>query len=782
MLSDLKAALRQLAKSPGFTLIAVLSLAVGIGINATIFSAMDAAFLRPLPVHRPAEFVRFEYPRLSFREFEDVRAGMKSLADAFASAEAQLLLQNRERLETVNARFVSGNYFSLLGVAPAAGRLFSARSPDLAQPIAVLSDRLWERTFGRETGIVGTPITINGRPVTVVGVAAPGFIGENRIPPTEVWLPAASRPDEAGRRQFHLIGRLAPGITPAQAQAEATTIFARPEWSRINPDRWGRRVVVWSDRQWRMDHGGRLTYLVGPIVGLVLLVACANVSCLLLGRYEERRREIAVRLALGAGRARVMRYLLAEGLILALAGGALALLFTNWGLAAIPALFPSLVAHWLPPLTADARTLALTFGLSLFALLVFGLAPAWRATRLDVSTMLKTGGGRLGRLASRSLLVVAQVMVAMVFLAVAGLFVRGFIAGSARDLGFTERNLLVASLAPRHRLAGDLASVFDEIRRTVGALPGVRVVTLAGGVLGGRPFQVRAPGDEVAGDAAGRPVLCNVVDPGYFAALGIPLLHGRDFTVHDNRAGGRVAIVNESFARNLWPGQNPVGQTFVAGRTGLLPREVVGVVRDAAMVGDHIRWEPMFYLPLRQEPAGDLMLIVNPRRSPGQLVTPVREALHRMDSAMTAFRFDTVASSLRLVMLPQWILAWLGGVLGGLAFVLAVTGLYGVVAYAMARRTRELGIRIAIGATPRDAVWLVLRQGLGLALLGVCLGLPAAIGTGVLARSELYGINPADPLALAAASILVLGVATLASYGPARRAARVDPVEALRAE
>ncbi len=782
MLSELKFAFRQLVKAPGFTAIAVLSLAVGIGINTTIFSAMDAAFLRPLPVANPAEYVRFEYPRLTLREFEDLRAGMKSLAGALASAEAQLLLQSRERLEPVNARFVSGNYFTLLGVAPAAGRLFSERSPDLAGPIAVISDGLWERKFGRDAGVVGATVTIRGRSVAVVGVAAPGFLGENRIPPTEIWLPAASWPGEAVGRQFHVIGRLVPGFSAAQAQAEATTIFARPEWSHVGPDRSGRRVLVWSERKSRMDHGGRLAYLMGPIVGLVLLVACANVSCLLLGRHEERRRDIAVRLALGAGRARVMGSLLVEGLLLALAGGALALLFTSWGLGAIPALFPARVAHWLPPLTADVHTLALTFGLSLFATLVFGLAPALRATRLDVAAMLKAGGARLGRLPSRSILVVVQVMIAMVFLAVAALFVRAFVAGSERDLGFTERNVLFAGVTTRHRVGRDLAPLLDEIRRTVGSLPGVRGVTLANGVLGGQPFQVRAPGDDVSGNAAGRPMLCNLVDPGYFAALGIPLLQGRDFAAHDDRAGGRVAIVSESVARHFWPGQNPVGQTFFAGRTELAPREVVGVVRDAAILGDHIRTEPMFYLPLRQDSGGSLMLIVNTRQAPGKLAAPIRRALGRMDSSMTAFAFDTVPDMLRLAMLPQWILAWLGGVLGGLAFVLAVTGLYGVVAYAMARRTRELGIRIAIGAAPRDAVWLMLRQGLGLALIGVFLGLPVAVGVGVALRSGLYGTSPADPLALAGASILVVTVATLASYMPARRAARIDPVEALRDE
>ena len=783
-MNDLRHGLRQLTKSPGFALLAILSLAVGIGINTTIFSAMDSAFLRPLPVKDPEQIVMFEWPALSFAEYEQVRAEMKSLSTVLASSRENVLLQGTERTELVAARAVSANYFTTLGIAPARGRFFSEGSPDRSAPIVVVSAALWQRRFGGDPNLVGQTVTLRGQPWTVVGIAPKGFAGEHRIPPTDIWYPAAARPDRITRseRDFQLLGRLASGFTAEQAQAEADTIFARSEWSSIRRTRTGKIVIVWTEENSRMDHGGRLTYFMGPVVGLVLLVACANVSCLLLGRYEERRREIAVRLALGAGRWRVMRYLLAEALLLSLGGGVLGLLFTTWGLGVVPTILPPMLSSWVPEMHVDERVLAMTFGLSVFATLAFGLVPAWRASRLDVSTMLKSDSVHLGKTPSRNVLVVAQVMVAVVFLGIAALFVRGFLAGAGRDLGFTERNVLFTNLLPERRLPRELSSVFDEVRQTVAALPGVRSVTLASGVLGGRPVPLLTPEDQKAGNAAGRPMPCNLVDPGYFTVFGIPLLQGRDFTTHDNRAGGRVAIVSEGMAKRLWPGESAVGQTLFAGRRELLPREVVGVVRDVSDLGERPQTDPLFYLPLRQEQSGDLTLIVNTKTAPADLAGPVRDALKRMDSSMSTFMFDTIGGRLRIVMLPQWFGAWLGGVLGGLAFVLAISGLYGVVSYAVSRRTREIGIRVALGAAPRDAVWLVLRQGVILAVIGVCLGLPLAVGVGVVVRSGLFGISPADPVALAGSAVLVIAVAALASYLPARRAARVNPIAALRAE
>lgn len=781
-MSDLKHALRQLTKAPAFSLLAILSLAIGIGVNSTIFSVMDAAFLRPLPVENSVELVRFERPWLTFAEYEQIHASFRSLSGVMASIRGNnLLLSGPERSEMVRSVAVSDNYFSVLGVGAVHGQVFSERSPDLNEPIVVLSHGFWQKYFGGDPGIVGQTITLNFRPWRVVGVTPPKFAGENRTAPADLWYPARTRDAKLNeQRYFMLVGRLHPGSTVEQAHSEVATLFAGTEWAALGENRLRERTRVVSEHTSRMDHGGRIVYLFGPIVGLVLLVACANVSCLLLGRYEERRREIAVRLALGASRSRVIRYLLVEASLLSLAGGALALLLTLWGISAIPSLLPPVFAWIAPEVHVDARVIGLTFGLATFATLAFGLMPALRASRLDVSAMLKADVVHLGKTPSRNVLVVAQVTVAMTFLALGALFVRGFSKGVSGDLGFSERNLLLSHVVPER--PRDRSLLIDEMRDALRPLPGVRGVTAANALTGGRPVPVLTPDDAQSGNARGRPFPCNAVDADYFSTIGLPLLAGREFTAHDAAGAAPVAIVSESFAKRFWPDQNPVGQTLFAGRNDLLPREIVGVVRDVIDLSGRTARDPLFYLPLRQERSGDLMLIVKTEGPPTALARSVREALRRMDTPTASIIVETVSDRLRMTLFPQWIGAWLGGVLGILAFALAVSGLYGVVAYSVSRRTRELGIRIAMGASPSDAVWLVLRQGLTLSVIGVIAAAPVAIGVGQVLRRLLVGIEPTDPVALAGSSLLVISVATLASWLPARRATHVNPVEALRAE
>ena len=777
---DLRQGVRQLASTPGTTVLAVLSLAVGIGINATIFSVMDGAFLRPLPIHDPETIVKFERPRFTFQELQQLQAEMNSVGGLAGSWRINRLLQGQDRTELVPARVVTSNYFEVLGVAPAAGRLFGSRSADLAEPIVVISHALWQRRFGGDPGVVGETIVLNERPATVVGVAAKGFVGEDRLPTTEVWFPAQTSGGGATtRRDFSVFGRMAPGVSAAQVRAEAGAIFTRPEWGAVGANRFGERVRVVTERESRMDHGGRLTYITGPVVGLVLVVACANVSCLLLGRYEERRREIAVRLALGASRGRVMRYLLIEAALLAALGAALGLVLAWWSLRILPGILPVTLAMFTPDVQVDLRVLGLTLSLAVAATLAFGVMPAWRASQLDVSPMLKSDVGHLGRTPSRNVLVIAQVAIAMTFLAVAALFVRGFLTGAARDLGLGERNLLLAYAVPEGATRRDFDTLLDELRGAVAGLPGAQATTVANSVIGSRrTLSVRLPGADKA-----ELVACNQVDHGFFRVVGVPLTQGRDFTAQDNRAGGRVVIVSAAMARRFWPGENPVGQTVFIGRDELLPREVVGVVGDVSDLTERDPATlPFFYLPLRQERTGDWLVIVRTQGDPGALAAPLRDRLRRMETPTATFMIETLNGQLRTALMPQWIGAWFGGVLGGLAFLLAVSGLYGVVAYAVARRTRELGIRIALGAEPRSATRLVLRQGLMLAGIGVACGLLLAVAVGAALRSTLYGISPADPWALAGAGLAVLTVAALASWLPARRAAKVDPMVALRAE
>jgi len=790
--SDLRYAFRQFAKSPGFTAVAVLSLAVGIGVNSTLFSALDAAFLRPLPFKNADEIVEFRWPSFSYPEYEELRVALPSLSSLAAVSYHGSLLQGTERTEMFSSGVVSSDYFSALGIAPAAGRLFSAEVDRSGQPCVVISYGLWQSRYGGDPHLVGQTITLDKRPVTVLGVAAKGFTGDRRIPVCDLWQPAEARRDTLDRRNrvFQLLGRLKPGATVAQVQAEAEIFVARnlPDATKTADDRRvGLDVRSETADTFQRNAGGGL---VMAVVGLVLLVACANVSVLLLARNEERRREIAVRIALGAGRWRLIRMLLVESAMLSTLGAAAGLLLTAWCVQLVPLLIPSAMFSHVLDLRVDSRVMGLTLGLSCFATIAFGLLPSWHATRLEISPSLKNdtspalGGTRWFTL--RNILVVGQVAIALVFLAVAALFIRGFGRGQQSDLGFTQKNLLLAMVS----LSGGRGGVADcgQLQERLRALPGVRAVsagTWAPLALTGSGATVRVlPPDAEASNTVGSvPVQSVSVEPGYFATLGIPLLRGRDFAARDDGAGTRVAIVSEAMAKRYWPGEDPVGKIFRAGNGELAPREIVGVARDLT---DPARSgaapQSCVYLPLRQEFRGEVRLLVATQRDPDEIAGLVRGEIRRFDDRLTLLDVTTMAAQLRFALAPQWVSAWLGGVLGLLAFVLAVSGLYGVVAYAVSRRTRELGIRLALGARPADTLWLVLRQGLLLGVAGVGIGLPLAVVAGVLLRDYLFGIGPADPVALASASLLVIGVALLASYVPARRAMRIDPVEALRAE
>jgi predicted permease len=791
MFSDFKYAFRQLAKSPGFTAVAVLSLAAGFGVNSTVFSALDAAWLRSLPFKDADEIVRVQ-PQLSFPEYRELRASMPSLAGLVAVGRHVALVGGPGDSEQFTCDVVSQNYFSVLGIAPVAGRLFSEKSGGSpGEQTVVISYGLWQRRFGGDPSLVGQTITVDRRLVTVLGVAAKGFSGDRRIPVCDLWRTAESRGNGSDRtvRDFELLGRLGPGATTAQAQDQVAIALARiaPDAPKLAD---GRRALVQSETaNTRARGAGGL--LVMSVVGLVLIVACANVACLLLARNEERRREIAVRLALGAGRWRLMRQFLVEGAMLSLLGAAAGLLLTIWSIDLVPLLLQPMMFSHLVDLRVDGRVVGLTLGLSCFATIAFGLFPAWRATRVDVGPLLKSDTspvlGPSRWFTMRNALVTGQVAVALIFLALAALFARGFGNGQRSDFGFTQKNLLCALV----ELNGGREGIddCDQLQERVRALPGVRAVgagtwvpfALSGG---GASMHVVPPGDTASGGAQGQPVLSVSVEPGYFATLGIRLIRGRDFTARDDGAATRVVIVSESIAKRFWPGEDPLGKIFRAGNHDLTPREVVGVAHDLTdPMGSGAAPAACLYLPLRQEPQSEVrLLIATQENGPAGLAGLVRDEVRRFKDRIVLLDLTTMNAQLRFALFLQWVGAWLGGVLGLLAFVLAVSGLYGVVAYAVSRRTREIGIRMALGARPVDALWLVLRQGLALGLAGICVGLPVAAAAGFALSRALFGIEPADPVALAGASFLVVGVALLASYFPARRATRVDPVTALRAE
>ena len=792
-IQDLTYAVRRLARTPGFTLVAVLSLGLGIGINTTVFTALDAAFSRPLGIPDVDDLVRFEFPRFTYPEYADLRADLTSLSGLVAVRKTGALLRTAESAETLIGSYVSPNYFTALGIKPAVGRLFS--EGDAAEgggDVVVLGHDLWTRRFGGDPGVVGRTVILNERPYTVLGVAARGFGGERRLPRTEWWTPedeAAAVPRAV--RDYELLGRLKAGYAAPQVQAEADALATRLAW-RLPQSPYGQPLVVWTEAQSTGDHGGRLIYRVMPMVGLVLLVACANVSGLLLARHEERRRDLALRLALGAGRFRLMGQMLTEGVLLAVVGSGLGLLVTVWSLRLVTSLVPtSLAALALHP-HVDRRVLGLSLGLSVLAAVACSLVPALRATRLDPGPVLKgeAGASSAGprRLAGRSVLVVGQLAVSMVFLVVTLLFVRGFLYGTRIDLGFSERNLLLVTVSPEMSPLGRAGApdYYRRLQEQTSALPEVRATSLAahpplGLSGGGMTIAVRRP-EAMDTEPDGRPTRYNVVEPHYFAALGIRLLAGRDFTEHDDADAQRVAIVSETMARRYWPGQDPLGRTVSVGGGAPMEYEVVGVACDVAVVRVEEAPEPYLYLPYRQAAASSMTLLVATRGDPADLVPAVREAMRAVDDEVTPFSVETMPGLLRFALMPQWIGAWAGAALGGLTVLLAVGGLFALVAYAVSRRTHEIGIRMALGARRRTTLWMVVRQGLYLGLAGVGVGLPLAVFLGYVLRSLFLGIAPADPVALGGASLAVVAVALLASLAPAHRATRVDPMAALRSE
>ncbi len=792
-MNDLRFALRQLRKNPGFTALAVVSLALGIGLNSTVFSALDAAFLRPMTFQDPDTIIRIEAPAFSYPDYADLRGQCQTLAGVVAVSRHAAILRRQEDSETLPNEVVSPNYFSVLRVGAAVGRVFSENDPQLrSEPLVVLSYGLWRSRFGGDPAIVGRSLMLNGQSYSVLGVAQKGYCGVNRFPKAELWLCAERDPtlqQLRTYRDFALLGRRAPTASAAQVQSEVEGIVGRLGLKDAATGR-PERVLVFSEAESTMDHGGKLAILVMGCVGLVLLVACANVSSMLLARNEERQREIAVRLALGASRWRLLQQLLVEGLWLAVLGAGVGLLLTTWARGGLLALVPANFLQFAPELRVDHRVFGLTVALAFLTTLASGLAPAWRAGRVDCATVLKGGTTPLGRgwrrLGGRNALVVGQLAVSVVFLVTAGLLVRGFLRGLALDLGFEKKDMLQVLIAPEMGGA-EAQPYFSQLMDRVAALPGVKQASVALRAPlslsgGGATQKVFLPGDDASGNAEGRVVGFNIVEANFFKTLGVRLAQGRFFDPRDDASSARVAIISEAMARRYWPGQDPLGQSIRVGSPQSPPTEIVGIARDVVrnQIGEVA--EPFIYLPFRQHTWGEMTLLVETRGDPGAVLGLVRQEMRRLNASIVPVFVDTQKQLIRTALFPQWATAWLLGGLGSLAFALAVAGLYGVISYSVAQRTREIGIRTALGARPADTVRLILRQGVSLALIGVGIGLPVAFALGRVLQALLLGLSPADPATFLGASLLVIGVAALAGYLPARRAAKVDPMVALRAE
>lgn len=805
---DAKYGARMLAKSPGFTLAAVVILALGIGANTAIFTLVNEVLLRPRPgighserlvdVGRTQDGSGFDnMSYLNYKDYRDRNRTLSGLAGYTLEPHA-VSLSNQDSAERVHAGLVTGNYFSILEVRPAAGRFFSQEEDDASSPVMVLSYRFWQTRFQGDGGIVGRTLRINGQAVQVVGVASPEFRGSSPLAP-DAWFPMHlwpvvrpnSNPLQERRSVFMIaIGRLKPEASVAQAQADLSAIAADLE-REFPDDNRGKGISVTPSGlipgDLRLLVAGFFGVLLA-FVGLVLLITCFDVAGMLLVRANQRRREVAVRLAMGASRGRIARQILSEGVLLFTAGGLAGLLMAVWMRDALLGFVPQLPVPLQLELTLDWRVLAFGLALSLVSGLLASLAPALQTSKADPITVMKEEvSGAMRRMRLRNALVMGQVAVTLVLLVCAGLFVRALNRVATVDPGMNLKDLHVVELdlglVGMQRAEG--LAFADQLLQRVQALPGVRSASLSWGVpldgngraLGG----ITAAGYQPTDGARVLEADWNVVTPGYFATAGIPLLRGRDFTAKDELGVGGVAIVNETLANRLWPGEDPIGKRLENpnGDDGVQVMEVVGLARDQKYrsFGDGPR--NFVFVPLRQNYFAHLYLLM--RTGPGVAVAgQFRSLLRAMNPYLPILHSQAMAEYAAVGLLPQRVAGWVAGSLGLLGLLLAATGLYGVTAFSTTQRTREIGIRMALGAKRGDVLALVLWQGLKLAAVGAAVGLVLALGAAQVISGLLYGVSPVDPLVLTVVAVGLGGVALLASFVPARRASRVDPMVALR--
>ncbi len=795
---DLRYGARMLLKRPGFAALAALTLAVGIGANTAIFSVVNTVLLRPLPYSDPDRLMLIRETKLpQFPEFAIAPGNFldwQSQQETFDRFEAfrgfYYNLTGTGAPERLRASRVTAGLFPTLGVQPALGRDFLAEEDRPgSDAVVIISHGLWQRRFGGDANIVGQPLQLNGRSYQVIGVMPESlrFLDRN----AELWTPIAFTDQERqnhGGHYISAIARLKPGVTPEQAQTNLATIAARLEQQYPDTNAgWGIKLIPLFEAAVG-EMRPTLWVLLGA-VALVLLIACANVANLLLARASSRHKEIAIRSALGASRRRLVRQLLTESLLLALVGGAVGVLLAYWGLDLLLSLAPENLPR-MRDVSLDARALGYTFAVTLLTGVIFGLAPALQSSNPDLNETLKEGGrgstgGRRQRV--RSLLVVTEVALALVLLAGAGLMLKSFWRLQQVDPGFNAENALVVNvnLPPsKYADAQQQAAFFRQLLERTATLPGVQAVGatqsmpiindfILGLVIEGRP--PAAPGDEPSTNYY-------AISPDYFRAMGIPLIRGRAFTERDTTGAPRVAIVNETFARRFFPDEDPIGKRIHVTNGPETFREIVGIVGDVRHYGLEREAPAQAYEPYLQQPFAGMSIVVRTAADPANLSAAMRQEVFALDKDQPVASVRTLEEILAESVAQRRFSMFLLGLFGGIALLLASVGIFGVMNYTVAQRTHEIGIRLALGAQRRDILRLVVGQGMGLALIGVALGLVAAFaGTRVMA-SMLYGVSATDPLTFTGVALLLAVVAFLACYLPARRATKVDPMIALRYE
>ncbi len=811
LLQDLRYAFRMLLKTPTLTVAAIVCLGLGIGANSAIFGIVDRLLFRPPAhvrdaagiqriyfAHSHPTFGNYTNSTTSFRVFHALEGPSSVFASVAAVWGADVSFGRGPEAQQVRAQLVSASYFPLLGVQPALGRFFGPDEDRLGGPtVAVLGYAFWHHQFADDSTVLGRDLDLGRGRYTVVGVAPDRFTGVG-LEPVDVWLPIRPAGEalmgtpwltEKGYYWIQTIARLAPTTGPAQAEGEATLAYRRNAAADGERADSNTRVLLGPIQQARGPAGSvdaKVATWVAAVAMIVLLIACANVANLLLARAVQRQREIAVRLALGAGRGRLARQLLTESALLAVAGGGAAVLVALW----VGPLLRALLLPAVPDLrtAVDGRVLAFTAGLAALTGLLSGLAPAIQASRPDLAVALKAGAGegRYQHSRTRTGLLIAQVALTLMLLAGAGLFVRSLRNVRAIDIGMEVDRLLVASMDLRsaNYPRKEINALYDRMLERVRALPGVTDAAVTIGNPFGWSFatDLKVPGlDSLPRSPGGGPYI-NYVSPDYFSTLGMTIKRGRGFTAEDRHGGAQVAVVGEAMARRFWPTADPIGRCLLIAEREC--SQVVGIVADAKRDAVIEEAQTQYYVPLAQWPDENSVtaMYVRTAGSPDQMAAAVRR---EMQSAAPDLPFAQV-QPLADVIAPQ-LRPWRMGSLmfslfGALALALAAVGLYGVLAYSVTQRTHEIGVRIALGAERRNVLGLVIGHGLRVVGIGVLIGAVGAIAGGRALKALLYGVSPADPLVLAAVALVLLTVALAASWLPARRATKVDPMVALRYE
>jgi len=838
LFSDVRYAIRTLIKRPGFALIAISTLALGIGANTAIFTLLNAVTFKQLPVNKPEQLVLFtdsssegtstgdpsegEWRRLSYKSYKYFLEHDQSYQglSAFRSGESRISVsggfgQSAAAAQRASSHLVSGNYFAVLGVNAFRGRLLTPADdqPD-APPTAVMSFRYWQEQWNGDPQIVNQKIFLNGKSFTVVGITPPDFFGTRVRRSPDLWVPLVYQPQIEMRDSYlddprvywlNFVGRLKPGVDLTQAQASASLLLRQfltsEAGSNITEDY--QRAIAGA--YLKLASGGRgisglrIVYskalrMLMVIVGLVLMIACANVGTLLLSRAAARKAEISLRLALGASRFRIVRQLLTESFLLAAIGGVGGILLAQWGVR----LLMTLVSPTSPlDVHPDLGVLAFTVAVSLLAGLMFGTAPALSASKMDLTTSIKEKASRTGRrgwrLALAPALVIVQVGLSMVLLAGAGLFARSLMKLQEEEVGFNRNQVLLAGIDPR--LAGykpqELSALYRQIVERLQELPGVQSATVAtfSPISGsGRTSTVTVrgytpkPGDDLD-------VTDMLVGPNYCATLGVPLLMGREIDLRDTPANQKIAVVSQSFAQYFFPGENPLGRRFYFGEENDPERseelEIVGVVGDVKYRNAKDAPVRTAYRPILQVQNSDAYSSTLEIRAAGDaasLAPMARAAVAQVDPKLPVFEVTTLREQLNEGLRQEKLVAELVSFFGVLALLLACIGLYGVMANGVVRRTNEIGIRMALGAEQRQILWMIMRETILLVLTGIALGVPVALGGARLIASQLFDMSPADPFTLMFAAFVLIGVASLAGFLPARKASRVNPLTALRYE